>query len=75
MQLSEKDSKRIQELVTQLEIVKDKYWILLAPFKKVDKKERKIVFLNLEQMNELRQLFEEERKMMDELISIPRNQP
>ena len=70
MTRSEQDEKRVQELVAQLKIVKDKIWSLEAPFKEGEK-ECKIVFHSFEQSKKLGQLYKEEKKLMDELKSIP----
>ena len=67
MPLSKQDEKRLQELVIQLANVHDKIWVFLSPFK-----EGKVVFLSLEQMKELKKLFDQEDKLKDEFMSIPK---
>ena len=66
MLISEQDKKRLQELVIQLEIVHKKIWVFYAPWK-----EGKTLFLNLEQMNELRDLHNQQRQLQEEFMSIP----
>ena len=70
MTRSEQDEKRDQELVAQIKIVKDKIRSLGVHLKE-DQKERKIVSHSFEQGDKLAQLYKEERKLMDELKSIP----
>ncbi|MFC1948774.1 hypothetical protein ACFLW0_01180 [Chloroflexota bacterium] len=70
MTRSEQDEKRDQELVAQIKIVKDKIRSLEVHLKE-DQKERKVVSHSCEQSEKLGQLRKEERKLMDELKSIP----
>ena len=67
MSLSKQDEERLQELVIQLENVYDKIWVFMAPFK-----EGKGVFLSSEQMKELKELFDQQDKLKDEFMSIPK---
>ena len=67
METKEQNQKRLQELVIQLEIVHEKIWVFLAPWK-----EGKMVFLSLEQMKELGDLFNQQEQLKKEFMSVPK---
>lgn len=67
MQLSEQDKKRLQELVVQLEVVHDKIWVFLSPWKEG----KPTIYLNLEQMGELKNLFDQQEQLTKEFMAIP----
>jgi len=67
MTISEQDGKRLQELAIKMEALTEKIRVIIEPFR-----EGKFTPHNLEQGEELGNLFNQRKQLERELISIPK---